>query len=231
MKKIIYGGLVLSALLACHSTSYAQVGVNVDFINGQDVNFGGKMRSNTEASTYLYDTWSKGTVKLSDGNTYAGLELMYDLGANRLIFKSEKGIPQAFAVAVTEFTIAAPAEDKTQTVSKKYKNGFPPADGNKTTTFYEVLSNGNITLLKLTELKRVREVAVGNIYPTTQMKTADSYYVFADGKLSRIKREKKALKQILQDKAKDLDTYMASNKLDLKNDSDLSIIFDHYNAL
>lgn len=185
MKKVIYSSLVLSALLGCqHMRSYAQAGMNV------------ALRTEKVAGDnphYLYDSWTKGSVKQADGKTFTDLELMFNQDQSMVIFMSpEKHVAQSFAVPVTEFTIAAPAGTE-QSAAKKFQNGFNPIDGATAATYYEILSDGNVKLLKRTEFKRVSEIADGDIIPTQQIKSFDNYYVSSNNTLTKIKREKKAI--------------------------------------
>jgi hypothetical protein len=225
MKKVIYSSLALTALLACqYRNSCAQTGVNVDLKNE-------KVAIAGDNAHYLYDTWTKGSVKQVDGKTFTDLELMFNQDQSMVVFMSpEKHIAQAFTVPVTEFTIAAPAGTGNGAI-KKFQSGFNPIDGATAATYYEVLSDGNIKLLKRTEFKRISEIADGDIIPTQQIKPFDNYYASANNTLTKIKREKKAILTILKDKAPDIEAYISANKLSLKDDKDLAKVFNHYNTL
>ncbi|MGF7078522.1 hypothetical protein [Mucilaginibacter sp. UYCu711] len=231
MKKAIYSTLALTALLTCqYSGIYAQIGMNIDLRNEQ-VAIAGVNGNAGDVTHYLYDTWTKGSVKQADGKTFTDLDLMFNQDRSMVIFMSpEKHIAQAFAVPVTEFTIAAPAGTENGAI-KKFQRGFNPIDGATAATYFEILADGNTKLLKRTEFKRVNEVAIGDIYPTRQIKPFDTYYASSNNVLIKVRREKKAILSLLKDKATDIDAYISANKLSVKDEQDLAKVFNYYNTL
>jgi hypothetical protein len=231
MKKVIYSTVALTAFLACqYANTYAQTGMNIDLRNEQ-VAIAGVNSNGGDVTHYLYDTWTKGSVKQADGKIFTDLDLMFNQDRSMVIFMSpEKHIAQAFAVPVTEFTIAAPAGTENGAI-KKFQRGFSPVDGATAATYFEVLADGNIKLLKRTEFKRVNEVAVGDIYPTRQIKPFDTYYASSNNVLTKVRREKKAILTILKDKEADVEAYISTNKLSVKDEQDLAKLFKYYNTL
>lgn len=218
---------MLTFLASLHLNSQAQLGVNLQLANN-DVNYSGNTTKGNTDTQYLYDGWNKGTVKLSNDSLYRGMNLMYDLSNDRLIFKADNGIPQLFKLQVKEFTIAAPENGGT---SRRYKCGYPAVDGGNEKTFYEILSEGKNILLKRTQMKRVEEREAGMLYSVKKMKPMETYFIINNNKLIKIKREKNVIYPILSPNKTEIEIYVSSNKLSLKKDSDLSILFDHFNSL
>jgi hypothetical protein len=228
MKKLTYCGLALSALMACQSNAFAQIGVNVQF-DKTDVNYGGRLRADINDPNYLYPTWSKGAVLQADGKAFKDLDLMFDQSKSRLIFRAPDGTSQAFAVPVNEFAISPP-EDNSAAAIKKFQRGFEKFDGATPATYFEVLSDGKIKLLKWTQIKRVFERLDGDPISSKQIKPIGTYYVATGNTLTKLRREKKFIVNLLQDKA-DVADYIAGNKLSAQDEHDLKMIFDHYNSL
>ena len=206
--------------------TFAQEGVNVSLSNNS-LNVAGKITSLPEAN-YLYPDWHKGYVKFSDDKISRSLDLMYDLTNDRVIFKSPDNKAQTFKLFVKEFALINPAGDNSL-LTKTYRNGFKEIDGNQSTSFYEILSDGKVKLLKKIQFKKVEEIEVGSIYRTKKLVPVDLYFVISNGEIKKVK--KKQIVSVLDPKKLDLNLYLKTNKIDLTKDKDLSTFFNYYNAL
>ena len=189
MKVFSTKAITLAIVLASAGlASNAQEGVNLSLSNNS-FNIAGKLTGLPELN-YLYPDWHKGSVKLSDDKVYRGLDLTYDLINERVLFRSADLSAQAFKLPVKEFTIVNPDEEK-GLINKVFRNGFNALDGHKESTFYEILSDGEIKLLKNIQLKRVDEPEIGSIYSTKKLVKVETYFVFNNGELKKVKRDKK----------------------------------------
>ncbi|SDG06229.1 hypothetical protein SAMN05421827_10393 [Pedobacter terrae] len=233
MKNLFQKTILLSSILtASYFSSQAQVGTEITLANN-DVNYSGKISTDKTNQDWLASTWNKGAVKLSNDSIYRNLDLIYDIANNRPIFKSENDKPQVFKLGVKEFSINLPTETGRSNV-KKFKNGFPSIAGGDASTFYEVLSDGNATLLKKTQIKIIDERPAGSIYSVKQKQKFYTYFIFLENnkKIIEVKKDKKQLLSILeQSKQQKLNSYISENNLNLKKDDELSKLFDYYNTL
>jgi len=227
MKKPFYYGLLFTALVICKSSAFAQIGVGINFDN-TDVNYGGKLRANFTDPNYLYNTWAKGSVLQADGKAFTNLDMLFDMAKSRPLFKAADGTTQAFAVPIAQFTIASPDDNATKS-TKTFRRGFAPTDGATEATYYEVLADGNLTLLKLTEMKRFYERAPGSLYETKQIKPVYTYYVAANKTITKLRREKKFVVALLKDKMPDIEKTIS--KYNLQHEEDLTALFNSYNTL
>ncbi|PJJ83507.1 hypothetical protein [Mucilaginibacter auburnensis] len=224
MKKPLYYSIAFSALMAYQCSAFAQIGVGVQFDN-TDVNYGGRLRSNFNDPNYLYNTWAKGSVLQGDGKSFNNLDLMFDRSKSRVLFKDADGSTKAFAVPIAQFSISSP--ESPFAAEKIFRRGFEPIDGATEATYYEVLTDGNIKLLKLTEMKRVFERAPGSLYETKQIKPAYNYYVAENNKLTKLRREKKFVINLLKEKVPNIEQVVA--KLNLQHEEDLVKLFSSIN--
>lgn len=80
-------------------------------------------------------------------------------------------------------------------------------------------------------MKKVEEREAGMLYSVKKMKPMETYFIINNNKLIKIKREKNVIYPILSPNKTEIEIYVSSNKLSLKKDSDLSILFDHFNSL
>lgn len=176
--------------------------------------------SDIEGSPYLIDAWADGSVTIEKG-TYSNLKLKYDLKDDAVIFSGKDNSPMGFAETVKSFSLNG----------RNFASGFPAAGLLLKTSFYEVLSNGNVKLLKH-YTKRVQETKTyGSAAVNREYSLSESYFILKDGKMISVKADKKALFEVLGDKASQLDVYTKSNKVNFKNDAALGKLVDYYNTL
>jgi hypothetical protein len=226
MKRIILRvALVVAPLLTQITASYAQLGVNIGS-TPQGINFMGEVDPKLKGSPYLFDSWAKGSVLLEDGKSYNDLALMYDVLADRVIFKSDLGKMQAFSVRVKEFTVDLEGGNQT------FRSGFPAIDGGTINSYYHILTDGNTKFLKKISKQITEGIEPGDITMSKKLQNNVKYYIFIDNKLLRVKKDKKAILSLLNSKASaDLENYISSNKLNLKNEDDIVKLINYYNRL
>lgn len=175
---------------------------------------------------YLADTWLPGTVKLTNGTSYKNnLFLKYNVKDDELYFKGRNDEQLLFVDPIAEFIINTPG------IQHHYKNGYKSINGYSEKTFFEILAEGSIQLLKKTN-KTILESKAYNS-PITDRRFVDVtyYYIVKDGNAIPVKKDRKSILTILADKQSALEKYMKDNDLNIKNDSDFSKIIVYYNSL
>ena len=227
MEKIIYQ-LLLSAVLALAATTGAAAQFAIVDNTGQPILT--KNYTDVRGSAYLYDGWKKGSVTTARDITYDGIELMYDLIEDQLIFKGSGGEAKTFNQPIKSFTLKAGKENALQK-EQLFVSGFMPVDGAKPATFYEVLADGEVQLLRRATKKIFEELPYGSATKVKAFKTDSHYYIAKDGTLKKIKNDKKSVLQALTDKKAALETYIKTNRPDLKKDEELAKLVAYYNTL
>ncbi|WP_295770805.1 hypothetical protein [uncultured Mucilaginibacter sp.] len=218
---------VLTIAIALFTTGVkAQQGVN---ISSDGYGFGviGKVNNEIKGTPNLYDDWVEGTAVLADGTVYKDMDLIYDVMDNMLIFKSDKGTPLAFAKPVKEFTLNFSFNGNVH--SRTFRNGFTAIDGATSTTFYEVLSDGNVKLLKKIQKKVAEERTGGSILASKVINNLNTYYLSRNQELVKIKKDKKSILAALNDKADLIESYTDKNKLNFREEDGLVRIVNYYN--
>jgi hypothetical protein len=184
---------------------------------------------NIEGSPYFYENWMPGEAVLSDGKTYKNLLLKYDELSGSLIFKYKMAdTALAFAIPAVGFRFYSLA-GKNLPGYIYFKNGFDRIDGANTNTFYQVLSDGDTELLKITTKRIVKTQEFGSPVVKGHVEGKASYYIAKNKKLVRVKNDNKAVLAVLSDKEEKIKQYIADNKLDVKNDSDFAAVINYYN--
>jgi hypothetical protein len=193
--------------------------------NGNIINF--TKYSGMDGSPYFNPYWVQGNVKFRNGSTKNAI-ILYDELKDYVFYQGENEELVQFEMPVYEFTIAA--EDGTIAHFSKFAgNGKFPDEA-----FFQVLSDGKVKLLKRNS-KSVSEHKEELGSAVTKRDVVDNidYFLLIEGKVVKIKKDKKSILQTLNDgnKQQDLDNYITTNKLNLKKDSDLIKLMDYYNTL
>ena len=182
--------------------------------------------SDVQGTPFLVDAWYPGSVRLANGNSYKeNLFLKYNIKQDELYFKGKNDETLAFVDPVVEFTIDYKLDHL------HYKNGFNGINGFTNTTFFQVLADGNVQLLK----KITKTILEDRPYnsPTVNKVFADveQYFLIVGGKPVTIKKDKKAILAAIGNKQAELETYIKANNLNVKNDNDAAKLVIYYNSL
>ncbi|RYE27173.1 MAG: hypothetical protein EOP45_02050 [Sphingobacteriaceae bacterium] len=178
-----------------------------------------------KGSPYLNDNWVNASVKLNNGITYKeNMYVKYNQEKDELYFKGNNDETLSFVDAVKEFTIQ-------NNELKYYKNGYKDIPGTSKNTFFEVLANGTLQLLKKTKVYIMENKDYGSAVTTKSYTKDIKYYIVSGDNAQQIKNDKKSLLNVLDDKKDQIEEYIKSNKSNLKSDVDLAKIVNYYNTL
>ncbi|RWY54121.1 hypothetical protein [Mucilaginibacter gilvus] len=222
--------LLLAAfgVLALGQTASAQIMYERDF---KPVTT--KQYTDVEGSAYLYDDWKPGTVKLTNGAVSSDkMQLKYNVVDDVLTFKDNATDKEmAFVQPVYEFSISSLDDFNDKLFVKSYRNGFTGIDGTTVTSFFEVLADGKVRLLKRLTKAILENQAYGSATKTLTFNENVKYYLLTNGKAVPVKNDKKSILAALRDKQAELDVYIKTNKVDFKNDAQLGEFIAYYNTL
>jgi hypothetical protein len=98
-------------------------------------------------------------------------------------------------------------------------------------TFYQVLADGKVVLLKQMKRISIEEKAFNSATITRRFDTEKAYYVFKDEKMMRLKRSKSGLLGVLGDRTDSIEQFISNNSFTIKSDDDLAKIVTYYNSL
>ena len=225
MKQII---LTVIVTLSIVFSSAGQIGdsrsdMDMIFKSLSSINHKGRYVNYTEGSPYYRDNWLTGNIILPSGKKYEGILLKLDLLYNEVHYQSPqtKGDAAVSAGAIKEVQLQ---ETGGYTI---FRIGYPAAYGNDSTTFYKVMTEGKATLLKL-YTKRVDD---GNAFdPTKKIKLEESYFLFTNNNLIKIKNGDSFVKAFPEHK-NEIATFIKEKKLNLKDEAHLKEMADYCNKL
>ncbi|HUH33304.1 MAG TPA: hypothetical protein VLZ28_05075 [Daejeonella sp.] len=185
--------------------------------------------TDVQGSPFLADSWTKGNVKLADGETYNDMDLKYDQVTDQLIFKNSIGAAMAFLKPVNEFTLLSVGSAVIQPLL--FRNGYKPVNGNTAKTFYQVLSDGETPLIKQS-IKKVSETKpYGSATVIKTFEEIHTYFLVQQGTPVKIKKDRKSILEALKDYQKELQEFVKNNNLNFKSEGDLIMLLTYYNGL
>ena len=182
--------------------------------------------SDVSGTLFLYNDWLKGAVEQGNNISYKDVDLKYSTYKDELFFKNPKdGSMLSFVLPVTAFSL---------TINGKieiYRNGFPDIDNFNTKSYYQVIFDGGIKLL-LKSYKTLIEVKPYNS-TTTEKKFVDNsaYYVLNDNVMTKFKPSMKDFLEIFNSKSNEIDAFIKKEKIDFKQNQDLTKVFVYYSTL
>lgn len=178
---------------------------------------------------FLFENWTKGIVKFVNGTSVSDLDLKYDLVKDELYFKDPKTEQvMIFSEKISEFKLNNPVKS---TDFFYFKNGFTPLDANTAKSFYQLLMDGTAQLIKRYTKEIFEERPYNSATTIRSFKDAELYYVVKNNQLIKIKKDKKQVLAAFADRSAELEAFIKSNGLNLKNESDLIKLIAHYNSL
>lgn len=195
--------------------------------NDQGAPFLGINYTDVKGHPYLFENWTEGTVKLSNGKSYTNVQLKYNLLRDELFFKDIKTDQLlAFVIAVVEFKL----NDK-EINSILYRNGYKAIDDNTEKSYYQVLFDGGTQLLKRTSKKINEEKPFNSASTIKSFEVLNFYYISNNNTLIRIRKDKKSILAALANHGSALEKYLQEKSLNLKNEEDLIQFIQYYNSL
>ncbi len=187
--------------------------------------------TDVDGSPYLTTNWFAGTVQLANGKN-VNAKLKYDLLKDELLFQNPKdSVPMVFVDPVKGFTFNLFKIDESNLVPLVFSNGYPAADNQTPVSFYQVIADGKVKLLKYYHKIIRTDQAFNSASATKTFVLIDFYYLLAGNKIVRIKPGKKVLLAMLNDKADKIEAYLKSTGIDYKSDLDLAKLITYYNSL
>ncbi|HTE28266.1 hypothetical protein [Flavitalea sp.] len=183
----------------------------------------GSQNFDIEGSPFLNDEFESGRVVFTNGKMSNDLYLQFNMLNNKLLFKRDDMVLE-FVDSITDFYLQ---HKENNTLGLVFRSNFPPIDRNTRATFYELLVDGKIVLLKY----RYKTVTGYREYSTANKKRyvegSQLYAALPGNRITRIKRDRNFLMKAMPDYAEKIMTL--TNDLRLRNDESLITLFQELN--
>jgi hypothetical protein len=185
-----------------------------------------------EGSPYLNANWFPGIVNLASGKAVTA-KIKYDMVKDELLFQSPRdSMALAFVTPVKSFSFGVFGVDETNLVPLIFSNGYPDIDDQTQASFYQVIADGKVSLLKRYKKVIHSDQAFNSATTTKTFAMRDAvYYLLANGKIEKFKPSQKAAISAMNNNADKVQAFIKSSKIDFKSDKDLAKLFIYYNSL
>lgn len=225
---LIKYSIKLCAVMLISINTYAQ---SVTAIAEQSVNPAGVIDEfplpapTLQGSLYLNDDWKQGRLVLKNGDELNDVMLNYDLQNSLLEIKSKRAIKVCPPMLLEKFEI------KDGFGSSKNFENLANYDKNKIGILEIKYNKGNYTYavnpyIFIREPSYVPTMDVGNRNKKVLKKM--KYYFIKNDKLIPFKRSKKSILNLASNNSDKVESYMKSNKINLKDDNALAGVMKFY---
>lgn len=199
-------------------TNFSMIGkikYNLGDMMGQP--FNAASYSAVRGSAYLTDSFMNAVIVLNNGKAYTYDKVRLNLYTNRVHFLTPDGKEMVATEGVVKKLYFFLTPDSTRPVV--YSSGYLPVSGVTPYMFLEEMNQGNYAILKLTSRTIVNDVGTSST-PMGQHFVDQLIYYVVDKKsnaLSKWKKGKEALTNILPEQAARIEQYTASAGLSCRS--------------
>ena len=179
---------------------------------------------------YLVNSWGDGSVVLPDGKQ-ATADFKLDIYSNHLLFKGKNGEILEVTDPLKEVRINAGDKEISDITPVVFINNLPAIDKQTTASWYQLIGDGKVKLLKYYG-KKVMESQTVNFDPKKKSFVAfHEYYILQNDAMTRVGANKKAITKALNNHVPEIDAWLKTNNINFKSDTDLQKFFVWYNSL
>jgi hypothetical protein len=183
-----------------------------------------------EGNPFFIESFRSSTIKLVSGlefnNVTARLDLYKQIIQVRL---NGDTVKMVLPGNITEITFY----DTIQLLPCEYRfqTGYPEIDNLNRNNFFQVLSDGKVTLLKssIKKINKTKNEMSGEL--SSQFDIYEDHYLYVKYEMKRVKKDKEYILNLLADKRKELETYLTIQKLNFKSMDSIKKLIDYYNTL
>jgi hypothetical protein len=233
---------ILTVLLLENANSFAQAGVQnwatasgindaISIFDKDGQPFTNPSTEEVSGSPFFLADWKYGALRLHDSAAYANIRLRLNLVTQEVHFLNknnvEMSLPKGFIIALVLRDSATGGVLSTYT----FRCGFPPIDNQDRNNFYRILADGKLTLIE--SVRKVVSVEKNELSGEEKKNIRDytDYYLFSDGVMKRMKKDKASVLALLADKKDKVEAWATSGKLNFKSIDDIGRIIAYYNGL
>lgn len=183
-----------------------------------------------EGHVFLTDEWQTGNIQLNNGTVAKNVKIKLNLYNNYLHFLNNKDVEmykEANEIKMIEI-IDGHKKDSILQVFKTYES---EKNGKKSICFYEQLTNGNISFLKLVGKKLVTSKNEFNKEITKKFVQYEDYFIYKNNDIKELKRKQSFFEEIMNDKWRAVEKFTDKNNFGFKTIADICSVINYYNKI
>jgi hypothetical protein len=174
--------------------------------------------------------WKPGSIQLADGRIFANVPVELDLEKETVHYRRADGneieIESGLVRQVTIRDTVPYANLAYQFVCE-----YPPIDNQNATSFYLLLDSGKVCFLECIWKKFYEKKNEYSGETNREYRIYNDFYVYSQGKITRIKRDTKFFLALTSDKLNQMEAYLQNNKTSLRSEEDIRRFLHYYNGL
>lgn len=190
-----------------------------------------KAHINIEGSPMYPRKWCTATIVMPGNKAYPKVSLRYDWERRIWFFPGKEADTELEIIGVPEKVEFDKNCDGFKELSGLLKSGYPAIDKNDKNTFYIVLAEGKISLLKSYKIKATDSKPYGSASVIRTYTRQESYYIYKEGQMFSLQKNNDAFIELLKDQQEQLKSYMTQKKKNVKQEKDMLELVQYYNQL
>jgi hypothetical protein len=219
--KNIWWCLLLIGQLSIAKQAFTQNGLEDAATPKDDIHSG------VFGNPYLFKDWSDGVIRFTSGRVLTQFKLKFDCLKNQLLLQFQ-GSTFAAESKVKEFVLYKSGKQKD---SLLFRKGYPAAEKATEETYYQVLFEGKIALLRLFAKNIIEEKQSIPATTTRRLEDAELFFLLKDGIMITLPQDRNDLPKIFPDKSELLSKFIAEQQLRMRTAEDFIQVAKKFNEL
>lgn len=190
-----------------------------------------KIEYNMEGSPFYPSEYTKADIYTKSGKVYPRIDAKFNLQDNSLLLRLDDGYEMVVATPVPRLVFADTGVSG-HMLGIVFQNGYPAVDNQTTTTYYQVLDSGRISLLKSYSVTYMDKKEYGQASITRVYEQKETWYLYLpDKSMRKVEKGKDSFLAIFPDKKDQLRQYIDQNGYKCKKDDEWLAVTRYYNSL
>ena len=183
-----------------------------------------------DGSPFYSTDFQRGTLTLNNGKKYADILVKLNLLNDKIHYQLQDGKTERVTSAEVVRDVSFIDTEQKDTVH--FRSGYPAISKNDLKTFYQVLADGKMQLLKQMKRIFIEEKNFNSATITRRFDTEKGYYIYTSGQIKKLKRTKSGVLELIAGEKKiKVEQFILDNRLMVKVDSDFAKIISYCNSL
>lgn len=191
-----------------------------------------KQKTAPKGSVYLSKDWLVGTIILKDSTYISDYPFKYNVRSKFVEIK--EGADNIKILSANRVSMMLSQGTKGPIIYKnasEYIKQYPELGA---CDFIQIMANGQVSLIDKLTMDMVESnynAAMDAGETSDKYYVVHTYYIIKDGTIHKIKKNKKSILKILNDKETELATYIKTNKIRIKEPFEIAKVVNYYNSL
>jgi hypothetical protein len=185
---------------------------------------------NIQGSAFYKEEWHKGYIILKGNRVIKNISLSYNIYENQIYYlQDSQALVLDASIPVEEFGIYDHKEDSNQITI--FRCGFPSTGRNNEKTFYQIMANDKIELLKHYSKSIIESVNLASA-PDKSFFDSETWFIYnaAEKNITQIKKNKNSLEDALPQYSSIIQSIIDQKNLKLKTENDLALLIAELNV-